>query len=129
TTVQHTVVTFPYTPVDGKRAVVTHTAAPVDSFEGYKADWVKNRIAGDLEWNAKDGNLDRNFASYRSLYDSGFIDGAILVTRTQDDLRQLERELINEMLTIGADAAAAITGHDPQEYRNAITRITDMRAK
>ena len=57
--------------------------------EGYKVDNVKGRVAMDLEWNAKDGNLDRDLAAYRALYDAGLIDGAILVTRTQDDLRAL----------------------------------------
>jgi len=57
--------------------------------EGYKVDNVKERIAMDLEWNAKDGNLDRDLAAYRALYDAGLIDGAILVTRTIDDLREL----------------------------------------
>ncbi len=59
------------------------------SNEGYKVDNVKGRVAMDLEWNAKDGNLDRDLAAYRALYDAGLIDGAILVTRTVDDLRQL----------------------------------------
>ena len=57
--------------------------------EGYKVDNVKERVAMDLEWNAKDGNLDRDLAAYRALYDAGLIDGAILVTRTIDDLRGL----------------------------------------
>jgi len=57
--------------------------------EGYKVDNVKARVAMDLEWNAKDGNLDRDLAAYRALYDAGLIDGAILVTRTIDDLRDL----------------------------------------
>jgi len=57
--------------------------------EGYKVDNVKGRVAMDLEWNAKDGNLDRDLAAYRALYDAGLIDGAILVTRTMEDLRAL----------------------------------------
>ncbi|MDR1265094.1 MAG: hypothetical protein LBK42_05895 [Propionibacteriaceae bacterium] len=57
--------------------------------EGYKVDNVYGRIALDLEWNAKDGNLDRDLAAYRSLYEAGLIDGAILITRTVDDLRAL----------------------------------------
>lgn len=55
--------------------------------EGYKVDNVKGRVALDVEWNAKDGNLDRDIGAYRALYDVGLIDGAVLVTRTQDDLR------------------------------------------
>lgn len=64
--------------------------------EGYKVDNVKGRIALDVEWNAKDGNLDRDIGAYRSLYDTGRIDGAVLITRTQDDLRQLAYRLATE---------------------------------
>lgn len=61
--------------------------------EGYKVDNVKGRVALDVEWNAKDGNLDRDISAYRALYDAGLIDGAVLLTRTHDDLRELAREL------------------------------------
>lgn len=61
--------------------------------EGYKVDNVKGRVALDVEWNAKDGNLDRDIGAYRSLYDAGLIDGAVLLTRTHDDLRELARDL------------------------------------
>jgi hypothetical protein len=44
--------------------------------EGYKVDNVKGRVALDVEWNAKDGNLDRDIGAYRSLHDAGLIDGA-----------------------------------------------------
>lgn len=61
--------------------------------EGYLVDNVKGRIALDVEWNAKDGNLDRDIGAYRSLYDSGLIDAAIMITRTQEDLRPLAQRL------------------------------------
>lgn len=64
--------------------------------EGYKVDNVKGRIALDVEWNAKDGNLDRDIAAYRSLYDVGIIDGAIMITRTMDDLRSLAQKLARQ---------------------------------
>lgn len=52
--------------------------------EGYKVDNVKGRVALDVEWNAKDGNLDRDLGAYRALYDSAIIDGAVMITRTQE---------------------------------------------
>lgn len=61
--------------------------------EGYKVDNVKRRIALDIEWNAKDGNLDRDLAAYRALYDSGIITAGVIITRTQDDLRRLAKRL------------------------------------
>lgn len=57
--------------------------------EGYKVDNVKNRVALDVEWNAKDGNLDRDLGAYRALYDAGVIAGGVIVTRTTSDLRAL----------------------------------------
>jgi len=61
--------------------------------KGYKVDNFKGRLALDIEWNAKDGNLDRDLGAYRALYDFALIDAAILITRTQDDLRQLAVKL------------------------------------
>ncbi len=63
---------------------------------GYKVDNVKDRVALDIEWNAKDGNLDRDIGAYRALYDTGIIDAAVIVTRTQDDLRARAYELAIE---------------------------------
>ncbi len=60
--------------------------------EGYKVDNFRDRIALDMEWNAKDGNLDRDIGAYRSLYDAALIDVGVLITRTTD-LRDLGRQL------------------------------------
>jgi hypothetical protein len=70
--------------------------------EGYKVDNVKNRVALDVEWNAKDGNLDRDIGAYRSLYDAGIIDAAVLITRTQDDMRALAVRLATRAGVPGA---------------------------
>ncbi|MCR6495098.1 hypothetical protein LJB71_01765 [Thermomonas sp. S9] len=63
--------------------------------EGYKVDNFRDRIALDVEWNAKDGNLDRDIGAYRSLYDAALIDVGVLITRTLD-LRDLGRHLALE---------------------------------
>lgn len=77
---------MPYGPAGERKALVV----PTEVFnEGYKVDNVKHRVALDVEWNAKDGNLDRDLGAYRALYDSGIIDAAAIVTRTQEDLRSL----------------------------------------
>lgn len=57
--------------------------------EGYKVDNFVDRVALDVEWNAKDGNLDRDLSAYRALYESALIDVAVMITRTQTDLREL----------------------------------------
>ncbi len=61
--------------------------------EGYKVDNFIGRVALDVEWNAKDGNLDRDLSAYRFLYDSGLIDAAVIITRTSQDLRDLAYRL------------------------------------
>lgn len=61
--------------------------------EGYQVDNFLYRVALDVEWNAKDGNLDRDLAAYRFLYQSGLIDGAVIITRTHKGLRDFGREL------------------------------------
>lgn len=61
--------------------------------EAYKVDNVKGSIALDVEWNAKDGNLDRDLGAYRALYDAGIITAGVIVTRTQDDLRALGEKI------------------------------------
>ncbi len=77
---------MPYAPDGEKEATVTSTRV---ANKGYKVDNFKGRVALDLEWNAKDGNLDRDIGAYRALYDAGLIDLGVIVTRTTDDLRAL----------------------------------------
>lgn len=57
--------------------------------EGYKVDNVKGRLALDVEWHAKDGNLDRDVGAYRALYEAGIIDAGIIITRKHDAIRAL----------------------------------------
>jgi len=61
--------------------------------KGYKVDNFKGRVALDVEWNAKDGNLDRDVGAYRALYEGAVIDVAVIITRTHEDLRALAIEL------------------------------------
>lgn len=72
--------------------------------EGYKVDNFRGRVALDVEWNAKDGNLDRDLSAYRSLYDLALIDAAVLITRTHDDLRTFAQNLA---IAEGMDADVA----------------------
>lgn len=56
---------------------------------GFEVDNMKRRVAVDVEWNAKDGNLDRDLAAYRALYDLGLLDVAVIVTRDHRSIRDL----------------------------------------
>lgn len=89
-----------YKPAGENDAVIADTET---LNEGYKVDNFLGRVALDVEWNAKDGNLDRDIAAYRALYDAGLIDGAVIITRTLE-LRELGRRL---GLDAGLSEAAA----------------------
>lgn len=61
--------------------------------EGYLVDNFKNRIVLDVEWNAKDGNLDRDLASYRSWFEAGVISAGVIITKDRPALLKLARRL------------------------------------
>ena len=61
--------------------------------EGYKVDNVKARVFLDVEWHAKDGNLDRDVGAYRALYDAAIIDVGVIITRDLDTIRDLADRL------------------------------------
>lgn len=89
-TVTSAIRVMPYRDAGETEPIVTTTEIPS---EAYKVDNVKGRVAVDVEWNAKDGNLDRDLAAYRALYEAGVLDGAVIVTRTQADLVALQGTL------------------------------------
>ncbi|WP_118857835.1 BglII/BstYI family type II restriction endonuclease [Sphingomonas mesophila] len=60
---------------------------------GYLVDNFKNRVVLDVEWNAKDGNLDRDLASYRSWYEAGVISAGVIITKDRLSLLALARRL------------------------------------
>ena len=64
--------------------------------EGYLVDNFKNRIVLDVEWNAKDGNLDRDLASYRSWFEAGVISAGVIITKDRLSLLGLARRLWQE---------------------------------
>ncbi|HRK42791.1 MAG TPA: BglII/BstYI family type II restriction endonuclease [Gemmobacter sp.] len=61
--------------------------------EGYLVDNFKNRIVLDVEWNAKDGNLDRDLAAYRSWFDAGVITAGVIITKDRLSLLSLARRI------------------------------------
>lgn len=50
--------------------------------DGHKVDYVKKRVAFDLEWNSKDQTFDRDLYAFRAFYDCDLIDAAVLLTRS-----------------------------------------------
>ena len=53
----------------------------LNSIDGHKIDFVKNRVAFDMEWNSKDQTFDRDLYAMRAFYEAGIIDVGILLTR------------------------------------------------
>lgn len=61
--------------------------------EGYLVDNFKGRVALDVEWNAKDGNLDRDLSAYRAWHEAGVISAAVLITQDRARLKVLAERL------------------------------------
>lgn len=69
-------------------------------YGGHKVDNVRNRAVVDVEWNPKDGNLDRDLGNYVSLHEGGVIDVGVLVVRERGGLRDHTRNLIADVREI-----------------------------
>lgn len=86
--------------------------------QGFEVDNFKRRVALDVEWNAKDGNLDRDLSAYRALYDYGLIDVAVMITRDHESITYLAGELNSE------DAARRLGTQTTTNIRNLVARLT-----
>ena len=51
--------------------------------ETHKIDYIKGRVAFDLEWNSKDQTFDRDLFAFRTFFDYEKISVGILVTRSE----------------------------------------------
>lgn len=49
--------------------------------DGHKIDYVKGKVAFDLEWNSKDQTFDRDLYAFSAFATCGVVDVAVLVTR------------------------------------------------
>lgn len=56
----------------------------VGYIDGHNIDFVKNKVAFDLEWNSKDQTFDRDLLAMRTYFDCGLIEVGIIVTRAED---------------------------------------------
>ncbi|GAA4658918.1 BglII/BstYI family type II restriction endonuclease [Gordonia humi] len=89
---------FPWTSApshESQRVVQTR-----NEYGGHKIDNVLDRAVLDVEWNPKDGNLDRDFGNYVSLHEGGVIDMGVILTRSGDTLRHFVRDLIAEVKAV-----------------------------
>lgn len=51
--------------------------------DGHKIDYVKGRVAFDLEWNSKDQTFDRDLYAFRAFHECGLISAGVMVTRSE----------------------------------------------
>ena len=61
-----------------KRSVLLRREKYLD---GHKVDYVKGKVAFDLEWNSKDQTFDRDLYAFSAFAQTGVIDVGVLVTR------------------------------------------------
>ena len=81
----------PYRPAGEKKK---ERRTSTSTYQGHQIDNVKGRVGLDVEWNPKDGNLDRDFSNLRALYDAGVLDLGVLVVRRETGMRELWRDTI-----------------------------------
>ncbi len=68
--------------------------------DGHNIDFLKNKVAFDLEWNSKDQTFDRDLLAMRTYFDCGLIDVGVIVTRSEE-LNEIFKDL-NIMVKYGA---------------------------
>lgn len=54
------------------------------SKDTHKVDYIKDRVAFDLEWNSKDQTYDRDLYAFRTFFEFNRISVGVLVTRSND---------------------------------------------
>lgn len=52
--------------------------------DGHNIDFIKNKVAFDLEWNSKDQTFDRDLLAMRTYFDCGLIEVGIIITRSAE---------------------------------------------
>lgn len=71
---------------DGRGKKVKRAEGPPTTIEnfidGHKIDYVKGRVAFDLEWNSKDQTFDRDLYAFRAFHECGLISVGVMVTRS-----------------------------------------------
>lgn len=63
--------------------------------DGHNIDFIKDKVAFDLEWNSKDQTFDRDLLAMRTYFDCGLIEVGIIVTRSKE-LNDIFKELTDK---------------------------------
>ena len=78
--------------IEGKLSATLTVDSQIVQQDTHKIDYVKGRVAFDLEWNSKDQTFDRDLFAFRTFFDYNKISVGVLVTRSER-LDTLFREL------------------------------------
>lgn len=62
----------------------TATKPIIDFIDGHNIDYVKGRVAIDIEWNSKDQTFDRDLFAMRTYYECGVISAGVIITRSEE---------------------------------------------
>ncbi|MFW5677744.1 MAG: BglII/BstYI family type II restriction endonuclease [Acetivibrio ethanolgignens] len=52
--------------------------------DGHNIDFIKDKVAFDLEWNSKDQTFDRDLLAMRTYFDCGLVEVGVIVTRSKE---------------------------------------------
>ncbi len=63
--------------------------------DGHNIDFVKNKVAFDLEWNSKDQTFDRDLLAMRTYFECGLTEVGVIVTRSEE-LNGVFKELLDD---------------------------------
>lgn len=78
--------------ISGDLVVKLHRRGPTSDVEeltipgyidGHNIDYVKKRVAVDMEWNSKDQTFDRDLYAFRTFYECGVISCGVIITRSE----------------------------------------------
>lgn len=67
-----------------RRGVTAERLVRKNFLDGHKVDYVKGRVAFDVEWNSKDQTFDRDLYAFRAFHECDLIDVGVLLTRSAD---------------------------------------------
>ena len=89
----------------------------VGYIDGHNIDFIKGKVAFDLEWNSKDQTFDRDLLAMRTYFDCGLIEVGIIVTRAEE-LNDVFKELTdNNGKSLIKKYGASTTWMGNLEYR------------
>ena len=76
--------------------------------DGHRIDFVKGRVAVDLEWNSKDQTYDRDLYAFSAFYDAGAIDVGVIITRGSSLDNRFFRSLGSVLNKDGTEGAGQV---------------------